>query len=342
MTGPTGSPVFQIHPSVRCNLACAHCYSSSSPWASRALDPAVVRDAIRDAAELGYGTISISGGEPLLYPALAELLIFCKSLGLTVTITTNGTLLEGRRLDQLVSLVDVLAISLDGNAAAHDMLRRRTGAYERLIRGLDRVRERGLAFGFVHTLTKQSWEHVEGIVDFAAGVGAQLVQIHPLEQTGRAREQLPYAACDDITLAQVYILALALNARYAGKPVVQYDVLHVATMMDFPEVIYGGQDEVGAKGRCAEHLAVLVLEADGTIVPMTFGFGRSYRICNVNSERLRDAWPQFAREDYSRFRNLCRHVYQKVTAPGSPRFVNWYEVLHDASQDNSSQTNCSA
>jgi MoaA/NifB/PqqE/SkfB family radical SAM enzyme len=331
MNAPTGSPVFQIHPSLRCNLACAHCYSASSPWSTTTLDVGLLCDAIRDAADLGYRTVSVSGGEPLLYPELAAVLSFARELGLKTTVTTNGMLLDGRHLERVAPFINLLAISLDGDAAHHNEMRGDARAHERLMAGLNLVRERGVAFGFIHTLTRKSWEHIEAIVDFAARSGASLVQLHPLELVGRAKETLGDAACDEATLAQVYILTLALSASYVGKPLIQYDVLPARKLATVPETVHASEGEIDCARLRAQDLTFLVLEADGTVVPMNFGFSRRYRIGNVKDARLRDAWPGFARDVYAAFRSLCRRTFERVTADEAPRFTNWYEVLHDAS-----------
>jgi MoaA/NifB/PqqE/SkfB family radical SAM enzyme len=99
--GPAGRAILQIHPSLRCNLTCAHCYSSSGPQASEELDPETVCGVISDAAEMGYNVVSVSGGEPLLYAGLEQVLAHAKSLGLFTTITTNGYFNQERRLSRL-------------------------------------------------------------------------------------------------------------------------------------------------------------------------------------------------------------------------------------------------
>jgi Fe-coproporphyrin III synthase len=66
--------VLQLHPTRRCNLRCLHCYSSSAPTENSALDATLLLGAIADASAHGYNTVSISGGEPLLYPGLSSLL----------------------------------------------------------------------------------------------------------------------------------------------------------------------------------------------------------------------------------------------------------------------------
>src|SRR5262249_33642674 len=86
--GPTGQRILQLHPSLRCNLACEHCYSSSGPGVRTELDSAVVCGLVSDAARMGYQVVSFSGGEPFLYRGLLEVLHHAKSLGLRTTVAT--------------------------------------------------------------------------------------------------------------------------------------------------------------------------------------------------------------------------------------------------------------
>lgn len=60
-SGPARRAILQIHPSLRCNLSCVHCYSSSGPMARTELDAATVCEVVSDAAAMGYQVVSVSG-----------------------------------------------------------------------------------------------------------------------------------------------------------------------------------------------------------------------------------------------------------------------------------------
>src|SRR4051794_10733540 len=93
-----GARIVQIHPTLRCNLTCRHCYSESGPQRSEALPIDVLCATVSDARKEGYDVMSVSGGEPLLYRDLSVLLGHAKSLGMFTTVTTNGTVTTDRRL----------------------------------------------------------------------------------------------------------------------------------------------------------------------------------------------------------------------------------------------------
>jgi len=177
--------ILQIHPTRRCNLSCLHCYSDSGPTQREELSPDLLGVVIDDAAELGYRTLSVSGGEPLMYRPLPEVLAHARGRGLRTLVTTNGTLSDRRRLGPLAAHIDLLAISLDGPPAEHDLMRAMPGAFASLLRRLEAVRATGMTFGFLFTLTQHNVHQLEWAVDFAIEQGAAMLQIHPLDATGR-------------------------------------------------------------------------------------------------------------------------------------------------------------
>src|SRR5256885_8343814 len=90
--------VLQVHPARRCNLRCLHCYSSSGPEERDELPAALLREALDDASALGYTVAGFSGGEPTLYEPLSALVEHARRRGMRTTVTTNGMLLDDRRL----------------------------------------------------------------------------------------------------------------------------------------------------------------------------------------------------------------------------------------------------
>src|SRR5689334_15262408 len=101
--GPLGAEyrVVQIHPTLHCNLRCLHCYSSSAPEQHDQLSLADLQRAIEDLRQDGFNVVSISGGEPLLYRELPELLGTARQLGMITSVTSNGMLLTPSKVEAL-------------------------------------------------------------------------------------------------------------------------------------------------------------------------------------------------------------------------------------------------
>jgi len=115
-----------------CNLRCSYCYNGRK--FDRRMPDAVARRAVELAFEGGGEQdvqISFFGGEPLLeMPLLTRSIAQARHLadeqGRTVrfVVVTNGTLLQGRALDDLLDQRVYFGVSLDGCREAHDATRR--------------------------------------------------------------------------------------------------------------------------------------------------------------------------------------------------------------------------
>lgn len=106
-----------IEPTTFCNLKCPHCYRACDKTESvpvhRELEEMKkeVDNLIKDK---NIQTVSISGGEPLMYPRLPELISYIKNKGLNILLFTNGVLLDEKKLLELRDLkVDTILLHID-------------------------------------------------------------------------------------------------------------------------------------------------------------------------------------------------------------------------------------
>ena len=120
-----------------CNLSCRHCGSDcgaddrSAVLSLRDWREIVDRVAARFSREV---TFVITGGEPLVWPHLAELGEWITRRGRAWGLVTNGMALSARRLARLEQCgLGSMTISLDGDEAAHNFLRGNPDAYRRAL-----------------------------------------------------------------------------------------------------------------------------------------------------------------------------------------------------------------
>lgn len=327
--GPTGtSRVLQIHPTRQCNLRCLHCYSSSSPQERDQLDVTLLCEAISDAAQEGYNVVSISGGEPLLYRDLTTLLRHAKGLNLRTTVTSNGILLNEKRLNELKGLVDVLAISVDGKPDSHDHIRNADGAFARMLARLSAVRESGTPFGFIFTLTQYNLDELDWVAEFARAQGARLLQVHPLERAGNATGELFNHIPDATESSYAWLLGQQLQHQYAQAFSVQVDVAFSEHVKANPAAVFVTPDISDQHHlTLSEQVSPLVIEADAQVVPIHYGFPRAYAIGNLNDAPLRSLLQCWRRSHLPSFHALCRRLYDDTVALPKPEFFNWYERL---------------
>ncbi len=123
------------HITFRCNLDCAMCGLKLMPPLPE-METAACKDLQKEFRRHGTVVWGYSGGEPLLREDLDELCASAKDLGMRTTLNTNGVLLP-QRLD-LVRLLDVLEIGIDGGKESHEALRG-SGTFDKTVAGLEAV-----------------------------------------------------------------------------------------------------------------------------------------------------------------------------------------------------------
>ena len=105
-----------LHVTQRCNLSCRGCYSDGP--SRNAGDDASTEDmktVVGNLAHAGVRNLVVSGGEPLLRDDLDEILRYAKEGGIeSVSVLTNGTLVEKDAVTRLAPFVDCISVSFDG------------------------------------------------------------------------------------------------------------------------------------------------------------------------------------------------------------------------------------
>ena len=116
----------------RCNLRCVACYTGAGPEKADSLNLAEQKSVVRQAKEMGARAVSLSGsGEPLLYKDLFALIDYIGQLEMDVVIFTNGTVLDEKTADFLISRNVVIYFKLYSlNPAVFDQMTGRKDVYK--------------------------------------------------------------------------------------------------------------------------------------------------------------------------------------------------------------------
>ena len=190
----------------RCNLHCAHCFVSSVREGSD-----IPLERIRDTVlpqlrQARVSRITLTGGEPFAHPDLIEIVRAARATGMTVTICTNGTLIEAGALEALVDLGGVqVNVSLDGFAASsHGRFRGSPQSFEVTKEMIARLADRGLLKGLLVTPNGLASDgEYEELCRYAAECGAEYVLMNPLASMGRGVRSQRKLAIDERALAKI-------------------------------------------------------------------------------------------------------------------------------------------
>ena len=147
------SPVtIVINPTMVCNLNCNGCYSGRMP--RKEMEHELLRKVLLECRQMGTRFITVSGGEPFVYNRLFELLDEFSDL--MFMSYTNGTLIDEQVADRLAAAGNLMpAFSVEGFGEETDG-RRGKGVHDKVLRGMRLLRERGVAFGFSATATRET------------------------------------------------------------------------------------------------------------------------------------------------------------------------------------------
>src|ERR1019366_434642 len=141
---------------------------------------------LADLADFGVPTVLFSGGEPLMRSDVLKLASHAQALGMRTVLSTNGTLIDGRRAKRIAAAgFSYVGVSLDAIGPAHDKLRGKQHAFEEAIAGIRAAQGAGLRTGVRFTLHGLNREHLGPVFELAQAIGVNRLCIYHLAYAGR-------------------------------------------------------------------------------------------------------------------------------------------------------------
>ncbi|OGL42831.1 MAG: His-Xaa-Ser system radical SAM maturase HxsB [Candidatus Schekmanbacteria bacterium GWA2_38_11] len=225
---------------LRCNHKCLYCHASAGPENNEGLDMAIdtakmtVDTIFRTTAQ--NITIEFQGGEPLLNWGVIKFIIeYSKekekidNKNLQISLVSNFSLMDDKKLNFLVKNKVSLCTSLDGPEEIHNKNRFYSAgnSHKNVITWLkksDDLYKKKYDIcrpGALTTITKYSLPHSKAIIDQYVSLGLPKIYLRPLNPFGVAKktwEQIGYSIDDFIKFYKKslnYIISLNLK----GKPI---------------------------------------------------------------------------------------------------------------------------
>jgi len=203
----------------QCNLRCRHCYQSSTanhPQGELSLEEKI---GLIDQFGRSYvAMIALAGGEPTLSPHLEPVLARCQKHGIHTTIATHGGLLTRKRCHRLADLgLKYVEVSLDSiDPEKHDQFRGQPGMWKKSVQGIKNVvATEGLRAGLAMCVTRENFNEVEKMLEFAVDLGVSCFAHFNFIPVGRGREMIER----DITPSQREELLVLLHEWMQSKKI---------------------------------------------------------------------------------------------------------------------------
>jgi len=140
-----------------CNLRCQGCWVEKEGEAYH-LPAQDLDNIIHSGKRMSAYYYTLLGGEPYMYKGIWD--IFNRHKDCYFQTITNGMLFTERNADRVAEAGNITPlISIDGAALNNDK-RRGEGVYDSALKGMERLKQRGVLFGTACTITKENLDEV--------------------------------------------------------------------------------------------------------------------------------------------------------------------------------------
>lgn len=169
-----------------CNMKCKHCMNWSIENSKEKFTKENILKLIQELYQENTEEIYISGGEPLLYPYIDEVILYAHSLGIKVTLATNALEIK-KHIETIKKGVQLVSISLDGIGKTHDNFRGVDGAFDNCINIFKLLKDNNIKTRLSVMIWKENYEEIEDIISLAKSCGVSKVNLAFLIPHGRAK-----------------------------------------------------------------------------------------------------------------------------------------------------------
>jgi len=263
-----------------CNLKCEMC----NHWRDDREPPVSVerfKEVLSELGELGTKKIHFSGGEPMLRPQIPELIEHASSLGIRVTMTTNGTLVDKSKARRLIEAgLRGVNISIDSPIRKmHEKIRGVQGAFKATARSVElfrRYKHKGKLTIRINTVvSRTNYTTLESLPDLAHKLGADGINLIPVDDH-----------CGEILSMRKKYIAL-FNAEIAPK--IAERALALGLIVSDEEAFPFGQSEAEVRLGRAGRYALGFYDKHPCYAPWTHSlidFNGLVYVCCMTRERM--------------------------------------------------------
>lgn len=233
--------LIQLQYNYKCNFKCKHCaIEIFKQKKGRTLTISDVKRVADQADAMGLASICISGGEPLIFPDLKDVVDAIGPERFVISMDTNGWLLSEEKIKWLVEIgVDRIHLSIDGLEINHTMFRGAKGSWQKCIDALAHCKKYGLGVIINIVVTKSLIHSGELIkqLDFIAQFGQHASMIYA-KPTG-AFEDCKDEILDTKDLEYIQSLTQKYNASTHLSPNCGYEFGCLCFKRHFSITAYG-------------------------------------------------------------------------------------------------------
>ena len=171
--------VLMLEPLHACNLKCAGC-GRIKEYESTINEIMPLETALKAVDECGAPVVSVTGGEPLLYQQIGELIGELVQRKKHIYLCTNGMLLERFMKKFKPNKFLHINVSLDGMEETHDKISGEKGVFDKAINGIKKARAAGFRVCTNTSLYKETdLSEIERLFNFLKSIDINGILVAP-------------------------------------------------------------------------------------------------------------------------------------------------------------------
>lgn len=168
----------------KCNFRCKHCFIKSENLnGTTTIDIDSWKKALLSLSRFGLFSINITGGEPLTYNGIEEIIDYAELLGLRVQLLTNAYLINEEFVKKLSKYNNIIVqVSIDGsNQETYERQRGLIGSFNKCIRNVELLIANGVDVVVAMVLNKYNINDIydESMVNLCKKIGVKYLVLTP-------------------------------------------------------------------------------------------------------------------------------------------------------------------
>ncbi|NWG09387.1 MAG: radical SAM protein [Nitrososphaerales archaeon] len=270
LSSPTTVDIFLTR---ACNLKCSHCFSEGGKPLKNELSFEEWISVLDQLEEMAVLQVRLNGGEPFMRRRIYDILSHLEHKRYRKVMLTNGTLLNDKAIDALLSSDVTPTLSLDGaTAKVHDDFRGVLGAFNRTLKAMKLLQERGITYGLNTCVHSENIGQIEDIIRLGIQFGAARIGLLGLAEVGRlAMTKKNIVSGPEYLMFSLKLVHLV--RKYKGK-------------IDVAEEIISKEPPLDSVG-----IFTCSIDSDGGVYPSNRVLGESRsRMGSVREATLREIW----------------------------------------------------
>ncbi len=276
----TSLPIVILMPHSACNCKCVMCDIWKDNKNLKQLTEADISGLLASLKKFNVQTVVMSGGEALMNQNFFKLCEILQKENIKISLLSTGLLLK-KNAEKLLTHVNDIIVSLDGNEIIHDEIRNVRGAYQLLKEGVRHIHSINPHFKItgrtvIHRLNFREWP---SIIRSAISIGLNQISFLPADVSSHAfnRQQVwDQSRQHEILLMQEELPELQeIIEQIKEEFITLFETGFIAESPAKLQKIYAhyaavyGLNEYSFK-KCNAPWVSTVIEADGTVRPCFF------------------------------------------------------------------------